>query len=107
MFGERLRALREEKNMTQKQLAAAIGVSPRMVSFYECGDHLPRDEVQLIKIARCLDTTTDYLLGYSDLRSRNQLDSLYRIMEQLPAAAQRSVLDYADFLKSKTRKTGR
>ena len=42
-FGSRLRLLREERNITQKQLGSIIGVSPRMVSFYESGAHFPRD----------------------------------------------------------------
>lgn len=43
-FGERLRELREERNITQKTLAEVLGVSPRMVSFYESGSHFLSDK---------------------------------------------------------------
>ena len=34
-FGTRLRQLRKEKNLTQKQLASLIGVQHAVISFYE------------------------------------------------------------------------
>lgn len=40
-FAERLRELREERNITQKELGAHLGISPRMVSFYESGATSP------------------------------------------------------------------
>ena len=44
-FSERLRQLRQEKKMTQAVLGRAIDISPRMISFYESGNHFPRDEI--------------------------------------------------------------
>ena len=48
-FGERLRELREERDLTQKTFAGLLGVSPRMVSFYESGAHFPQDERILLR----------------------------------------------------------
>ena len=64
-FGERLRQLREERNLTQKAIAGIIGISPRMVSFYESGAHFPREEGTLLKLAQFFEVSTDYLLGRS------------------------------------------
>lgn len=61
-FGERLRNLRLEKNLTQKQLAAQIGVHNTIISFYEVGDRTPSPSV-LVKLAATFHVTTDYLLG--------------------------------------------
>ena len=61
-FGERLKALRKEKRLTQKQLAAMIGVQHSVISFYEVGDRIPSVEV-VIKLSSALHVTTDYLLG--------------------------------------------
>ena len=61
-FGERLRNLRKQKNLTQKQLAALIGVKNSIISFYEVGDRFPSPEM-LIKLSRVLGVSTDYLLG--------------------------------------------
>lgn len=61
-FGEKLRRLRKQKNLTQKQLASLIGVQNSIISFYELGDRIPSPEI-IIKLASVLHVSTDYLLG--------------------------------------------
>ena len=53
--------LLSEQNMTQKELASAAGLTESAVSHYIKGDRVPRG-VNLMKIAKALNTTTDYLL---------------------------------------------
>lgn len=100
-FGERLRELREDHDITQKVLAAVIGVSPRMVSFYESGAHFPRDESTLIKLASYFDVTTDYLLGYSNVRNAEQFKHLAHSFGLLSDSEREGLLQYLDFLLSK------
>ena len=61
-FGNRLRELRKQKNLTQKQLAALIGVKNSIISFYEVGDRIPSPEI-IIKLSTTLNVSADYLLG--------------------------------------------
>ena len=61
-FGVRLRQLRKERNLTQKELANLIGVKNSVISFYEVGDRTPSLEA-LIKLSKALHITTDALLG--------------------------------------------
>lgn len=61
-IGEKLRRLRKQKNLTQKQLASLIGVQNSIISFYELGDRIPSPEI-IIKLASVLHVSTDYLLG--------------------------------------------
>ena len=61
-FGIKLRQLRKEKNLSQKQLAALIGVQNSIISFYELGDRVPSPEV-IKKLAVALHVSSDYLLG--------------------------------------------
>ena len=61
-LGEKLKALRTAKKMSQKELAERIGIAKSVISFYESGDRFPSYDV-LIKIARIFNVTTDYLLG--------------------------------------------
>lgn len=61
-FGHRLKELRKQRNLTQKQLADLIGTKNSIISFYEVGDRFPSPEI-IIKLAAVLHTTTDYLLG--------------------------------------------
>lgn len=88
-FGERLRQLREERNLTQKAIAGIIGISPRMVSFYESGAHFPREEGTLLKLAQFFEVSTDYLLGYSDVRCVEQLRKLNQAFQGLPRGGTR------------------
>ena len=61
-FGNRLRELRKQKCLTQKQLASLIGVKNSIISFYEVGDRIPSPEI-IIKLAAVLHVSSDYLLG--------------------------------------------
>lgn len=65
MIGKRLKALRDEAGISQAELAALINVSPGMISKYENDESNPIDENK-VKLAKELNTTTDYLLGASD-----------------------------------------
>ena len=61
-FGELVRELREDKKMTQKDLAKKICVTIGTISNYENDQHFP-DVEKLVMIADCFDVTIDYLLG--------------------------------------------
>lgn len=61
-IGDRIRELRTERGLSQKELADKIGVATNTVSQYESGKSKTSINV-LAKLAVVLDTTTDYLLG--------------------------------------------
>lgn len=69
-LGEKLKALRTAKKMSQKELAERIGIAKSVISFYESGDRFPSYDV-LIKIARIFNVTTDYLLDVERERTVN------------------------------------
>ena len=61
-FGELLAELRQDRRMTQKDLAKVLYVTDGTISNYENGVHLP-DVDKLISLADYFGVTTDYLLG--------------------------------------------
>lgn len=61
-FGELLAELRQDRNLTQDQLAKIIFVTAGTISNYENNIHFP-DVEKLICLADYFDVTTDYLLG--------------------------------------------
>lgn len=66
----RLRELREERNMSQKQLENEFYISKSAVSHYENGiRNIPND--LLVKFAEFFDTSVDYILG-RDVTKRNE-----------------------------------
>lgn len=65
----RIRELREDSDMTQKQVAAILHCSQQVYSNYELGQRdLPTDI--LISLSKLYNTTTDYILGLDDRRYR-------------------------------------
>jgi transcriptional regulator with XRE-family HTH domain len=68
IFIERLKQLREAKNLTQLRLAMELNVSQETISGYEIGKAVPPAEM-LIKLADTLDTSVDYILGRTDIKS--------------------------------------
>lgn len=65
-FGNVLRELRLKSGMTQKDLAAKIGVTKSVISYYELSERSPSPEI-LMKLAAVFHVTTDYLLGIQKL----------------------------------------
>ena len=67
-FSEVLRALRTEKNVSQKALGEVLGVSDRSIRFYETGKHRPDFEGLLVP-ANYFQVSLDYLVGRSEERN--------------------------------------
>ena len=67
-MGEKLKSLRLEKKLTQKQVADMIGLAISAVSSYESGNRYPSYDV-LVQLARIFHVSTDYLLGMTDKRN--------------------------------------
>lgn len=63
----RLRDLREDKDLTQEQVAEAVCVGQRAYSYYENGQRMLPPEV-LSALARFHGVSVDYLLGLTDVK---------------------------------------
>lgn len=63
----RIKSLRLENNYTQKELADKIGLTPKMISFYEKGERIPPLDI-VLKLIQIFDVSSDYLLGLSEKR---------------------------------------
>lgn len=61
-FDTRLKSLRLEKNLTQKQLASQMGVAVSTISSYELGTNNPPYDMLLL-YANIFHVSTDYILG--------------------------------------------
>lgn len=88
-MGEKLKSLRIEKKLTQKQVADRIGLAISAVSSYESGTRYPSYGV-LVKLARIFHVSTDYLLGMTDIRnidvtglSDNEIELVSQLVDTL------------------------
>lgn len=66
-FGSRLKELRTESGLTQKQLADQIGVTKSVISFYERQERVPSPTI-LCKLAAVFHVSTDYLLNIDKVK---------------------------------------
>ena len=64
-FSEQISALRVENNLTRSQLAQKLGVSVRLISYWENGKR-ECDFDMLIKIANLFSVSIDFLLGRNE-----------------------------------------
>lgn len=71
----RLRLLREEKGLFQKDIAALLKVSIPAVNQYESGKRDMSTET-VVTLAEYFGVSTDYLLGKSDIRNPEELKNI-------------------------------
>lgn len=98
-FGKRLAALRKKRGYTQTELAHELGVTQRMVSYYEGHSEYPPASL-LPRMAKLLNVTADELLGLKPLKAKRQPDSrlLRRLqqIEKLSTAKRRQIIQVID-----------
>lgn len=105
-LGERIRELREEKDLSLRELATTISVSAAFMSDVELGRRYPSDK-HLAAIARVLETTMEDLARY-DTRPPLQEFRRRTLSDPELGFAFRQVMDrkvsskeLLDFLKSR------
>ena len=64
-IGQKIRELRLDKGLSQRQLGVCLGFCNQTISFWESGKREP-DLDSVIKIAQFFDVTLDYLVGVRD-----------------------------------------
>lgn len=90
----RIRELREDRDLRQLDVANATGIDQRTLSNYETEKTSP-DSYAIIKLADFFDVSADYLLGRSNSRTpsielllrevqsiQKELDKLYEKLKQ-------------------------
>lgn len=71
----RIRDLREDRDLRQVDVANATGIDQKTLSNYETGRTNP-DSWAIVKLAEFFGVTCDYLLGVSDRNLSNMKDAL-------------------------------
>ncbi len=66
----RMRAMREDRDLSQQQVAEAIGITQRKYSYLETGIQQWTDEL-LVRLAKFYHVSIDYLLMQTNNPKRN------------------------------------
>lgn len=64
-YQDRIKGLREDKDLTQTQMGKILNASQKQISNWETGRNEPPYET-LIAYAKFFKVSTDYILGLSD-----------------------------------------
>jgi transcriptional regulator with XRE-family HTH domain len=63
-FGDRIRNLREDKDINQSQLGKAVNMTQRKISYIECGKCEPSLD-DIVAFCNFFNVSADYLIGIS------------------------------------------
>ena len=93
-FGERLRAIRENRELSQSDLARAAGMQPSAIAHFEAGRRKPSFH-NVRALAKALEVSADYLLGSSTATTA------FRDEDKLSAKDREYIQGIIDMMNSK------
>ena len=64
-FGEKIRNLREDSDLSQTQLGSALNMTQRKISYMECGKYEPSMD-DIVALCRYFHVSADFLLGLKE-----------------------------------------
>lgn len=118
IIGDNIKKKRKEHDLTLEEVANKIGISRQTLSRYETGiiGNIPSDKIEAL--AKALNTTPAYLMGWEDsgqndarpsedervdevLANNESLREFYDILKTLPEDQQTELLETAIFLAEK------
>ena len=100
MNGQRLKDLRTDKDMTQREVADEIGVKTRTYAGYEREEFEARDEIKKL-LAKYFNVSVDYLIGASEIMNPAKGGPRYlRIPETMNDVNLLAAEKYISFLHS-------
>ena len=101
MIGERLKYLREDTGLTQKEMAEKLSINYRTYSGYERDEVEPGDDF-IVKLCEYYNVSADYLLGMSEQPVPIRRGKEYvRLPHALSANGRRELERYISYLLSK------
>ena len=103
MFAQRLKEVRKQKGITQKELAKIIGVSEGAIKTWEQETADPSASA-LISISVALGVSVDYLVGRDVpvdmvVETPDDIKRIVEVVNDLPEAHREALLKYAELLK--------
>lgn len=91
---DRLKFLRLQDNLLQKEVAENIGITPQAYHYYEIGRCQPSYDI-LIKLAKFYNVTIDYLLGNDNTKPKEIKNEIQILYDQLNDNQKSRLIGYA------------
>lgn len=99
----RIKQLRNEKNINQDVLAKLLGLEIAGISKLETG-RVPLKDEYIVKLAEYFEVSTDYLLGKSDIRNPEDYKYAYNRPKEAEGLSDEEVNDALRFYKEMKKK---
>ncbi len=103
MLGKRLKTLREEKGITQQQLATVINLSQQTIGHYEVGRAKP-DVDTLDRLADYFNVSVDYLLGKTNIRTPIVTIAAHHDGDDFTEEELEAIEEFKEFVRSRRNK---
>lgn len=97
-FHERLKAIREKKDIKQKDAADKVGIKNNTLSSYESGDRKP-DYDTLIKLADLYEVSVEYLLRGKNIEKEESGNLFFFDMKGLTGEEIEDIKRHIDYVK--------
>lgn len=104
--GERLKYLREQKGLTQEELAKRLNTTRQAIFKYEKNivTNIPSDRIE--QLATILGSTPEYILGWEELPVKETLTpsekSFLKLFREVNDEGQEKIIDYANYIASRS-----
>ncbi len=96
-LGKKIKLLREEKELSQLELAKILNISNSTLSQYEAGNRVPGDDIKK-KIADYFNVSVDFLLGRTEERNPytndKDLDKVDKFLLELKEEMEKEGLEF-------------
>ncbi|WP_430885233.1 helix-turn-helix domain-containing protein [Fusibacter sp. JL216-2] len=81
MFGDKIKALREAKGLSQSDVGNAIGISSRVIGYYEANNRFPKEQRILVDLANLFNVSVDFLVDndYDSSKREQAAEEIYKI----------------------------
>jgi transcriptional regulator with XRE-family HTH domain len=100
VFQERLKKLRNERDLSQDSVGKSLNIGGRTIGNYESGERLPSLDT-LVKLADFYGVSVDYLLGRTDNRLVNAASAEDSLFEKLPPEGQEEMKTVLNYIRHK------
>ena len=98
VFQQRLMELIEEKKIKAADIARGTGLSPAAISKYLSDEKKQPEFIPILKIAKFLDVSVEWLGGSKDKREPFEVPKILPIYEALSFEGKNKVYDFASYL---------
>lgn len=103
-FGQRLKMLRQERGLSQEEMGRAVGVSSRVIGYYEADERFPKSRETLIAFAEAFSVSLDYLLDNPVKSSETGCPARFCYMKSMNSEQREAVNDFIGYLRYRSRK---